>query len=335
MTAPLATVVVVTYNSRRWFARQRTALEAQSETRWRLVVVDNASRSEERPTGADLPAGAHIMQMHANLGFAEANNRAAARTRSRYLIFLNPDAFPEPDWMAHIIALAERHPGAAAIGSTQVRADAPHQFDGTGDVMHASGLAYRSNYGRPRGRPPPLGESFAACGAAMLVRRDAFEAAGGFDSRYFCYFEDVDLCFRLRLAGHAILQSPTAVVAHVGGGAAGVRNPFADYHGARNRVWTFFKCMPAPLLWPLLPLHMLANVAAVSVALASGRGLAAWRGFIAGLAGLGPIWAARRGLQRERRASWREIASALAWNPLVVVGRLPVIRPPKAPLQAG
>jgi GT2 family glycosyltransferase len=217
--------------------------------------------------------------------------------------------------------------GTGAVGATQVRANAPGVFDGTGDVLHASGLAYRSNYGKPRSAPPPLGETFSACAAAMLVRREAFEAAEGFDRRYFCYFEDVDLGFRLRLLGWSVLQSPDAIVAHVGGGSAGTRNAFADFHGARNRLWTFVKCMPAPLFWALAPAHAAACALAATLALANGRGLSAWRGIIAGLGGLAPIWRARRCVQARRVARWRDIARALAWSPHIFLGRQPVLRP--------
>jgi N-acetylglucosaminyl-diphospho-decaprenol L-rhamnosyltransferase len=323
VSPPIATIIVVTYNSARWLARQRAALEAQTETRWRLVVFDNASRPDERPKVRDLAAGGTIIQSELNIGFAAGNNAAARDADTPYLVFLNPDAFPEPDWLAALIRTAERFPLTAAIGSTQVRADHGDVFDGTGDVLHASGLAYRSNYGKRRGATPPLGETFAACAAAMLVRREAFETVGGFDESYFAYFEDVELGFRLRLAGWAVLQSPEAIVAHVGGGAPNERSGFADFHGARNRMRTFVKCMPAPLLWPLLPAHLLANAIACTFALR--RGWHAWQGYIAALGEVGAMWRARRGVNRI--ASTGAIARALAWSPFVFFGRKPVIRP--------
>ncbi|MBC7768858.1 MAG: glycosyltransferase family 2 protein [Phycisphaerales bacterium] len=327
MLAPLATIIVVTHNSARWLPRLCAAVAAQTETRWRLVVFDNGSRAEERPRQIDLPPGASLIQCENNLGFAEANNLAASDADTPYLVFLNPDAFPEPGWLAALIATAKRFPVAGAIGSAQLRADAPGVFDGTGDVLHASGIAYRSSFGKTRAAPPPLGETFSACAAAMLVRREAFEAAGGFDARYFCYFEDVDLCFRLRLLGWRVLQSPDAVVAHVGGGVAGARSAFGDFHGARNRLWTFVKCMPPALLWPLLPVHLIASALVCSSAALRGRGFHAWRGMMAGFAGLGPIRASRRDVQRARIARTDEIARALAWSPEILLSRRPVIRP--------
>lgn len=325
MTSPIATIIVVTHNSARWMARMAGAVAGQSETRWRLVIVDNGSRAEERPKLTDLPPGASIIQCETNTGFAAANNLGARDADTPYLVLLNPDAFPEPGWLAALIAHAEAQPGAAAVGSTQIRADAPRVFDGTGDVLHASGLAYRANYGRPRTEPPPLGESFAACGAAMLIRREAFEAVGGFDENYFCFFEDVDLCFRMRLARWRVLQAPDAVVEHVGGGVVGRRSAFADFHGARNRVWTFVKCMPAALFWPLLPAHLLACALAATAAALRGSDFAAWRGYMAGLATM--PWRARGEVQRKRTASTAEIARMLAWSPLCFIGRRPVIRP--------
>lgn len=324
-----ADIIVITHNCARWLPRMSAALAAQTEQDFRLIVFDNGSRPEERPARSMLPQGASIIFSADNLGFAEANNRAAREGRSPVLVFLNPDAFPEPDWLRVLLQTLGGHPGAAAIGSTQIRADDPDVFDGTGDVLHASGIAYRSNFGRPRprrGAVAPLGETFGACAAAVAVRRDAFEAVGGFDGRYFCYFEDVDLCFRLRLAGWRILQSPEAIVAHVGGGVLGKRSAFSDFHGARNRTWTFIKCMPPELFWPLLPLHLAACAAAATWALIRGRGFSGWSGFVAGLIGWSVMWKTRRSLQSERRASAFAIARVLAWNPLVLRDRRAIIR---------
>lgn len=320
-----ATIIVITHNAARWLPRWTSALAAQTETQWKLVVLDNASRQEERPKPEDLPQGALLIQSEENLGFAAGNNRAAKDADTPYLVLLNTDAFPEPTWLAELLTLADKYPEAAAIGSTQIRADVDGIFDGTGDVLHASGISYRSNFGQPRGQIPPLGESFAGCGAALLIRREAFEAVGGFDERYFCFFEDVDLCFRLRLQGHIVLQSPDAVVHHVGGGSTGGRSAFARFHGARNRFWTYVKCMPAQLFWPLLPAHLALSAAACTAAAFTGGGLAAWRGYFAGIAGVGPIWRSREALRKTRKARARNIARRLAWSPFVFFGRKPVI----------
>jgi N-acetylglucosaminyl-diphospho-decaprenol L-rhamnosyltransferase len=329
VSTPLATIVVVSFNSARWLARQRAALDAQTERRWRLIVLDNASREDERPHLRDLPSDATIVQSAINLGFAKGNNAAARDADTPYLVFLNPDAFPEPDWLATLIATAEANPRGAAIGSLQLKASAPDTLDGAGDVLHVSGMGYRGGYGHKRDAASrALAEPFSACAAAMLVRREAFEEIGGFDPRYFCFFEDIDLCFRLRLAGWRILQAPDAIVAHVGGGTTGARSAFAEFHGARNRLWTFVKCMPAALLWPMLPLHLLLSAAAATISAARSRHFAAWRGIAAGLDGIAPILGSRQDVQRTRKVGVLEIARALAWAPDILFNRRIVLRKP-------
>ena len=132
LTEHAVTIIVVTYNSARWRERQLASLVAQTDTRWRLVVVDNASDEAERPSARDFQVNAQIIQSEHNVGFAQANNMAAVDQTSPYLIFLNPDAFPKPGWLAALLETANRYPQAAAIGSTQLRADAPDVFDGVG-----------------------------------------------------------------------------------------------------------------------------------------------------------------------------------------------------------
>jgi len=89
-------------------------------------------------------------------------------------------------------------------------------FDGTGDAYSALGVAWRGNHGRSSQEFVPEGETFAPCAAAALYRTDAFRRAGGFDERFICYYEDVDLAFRLRLCGGRCIQVPDAGVHHVG-----------------------------------------------------------------------------------------------------------------------
>ena len=159
---------------------------------------------------------------------------------------------------------AEREPAAAAFASQMLLASAPDSLDGAGDSYHVSGRAWRNGHRARRASWPPADvEVFAACAAAALYRRAAFDEVNGFDEHYFCYFEDVDLGFRLRLGGYRCLYVHAAVVRHVSSGLAGYRSDFAVYHGERNMVWTFFKDMPGPLLWLYLPQHVVLNLAAL------------------------------------------------------------------------
>jgi GT2 family glycosyltransferase len=285
-------------------------------TDFEAVVVDNGSRdaSLAQARAAITDPRITYLAIGDNLGFAAGNNRAAAGARTPYLATLNPDAAPAPDWLARLLAAADAQPDVAMWGSTQLDAADPARFDGIGDRYFALGLPWRGGHGRPVHPLPPRAPTFAPCAAAALYRRDGFEALDGFDARFFCYIEDVDLGFRWRLAGGTALQVGDAVVHHAGGASA-APSGFAAYHGVRNLIWAFVKNMPAPLFWPLLPGHVVLVALLLVRAVLQGNGAAVGRGIVHALADLPAVWAERRAVQARRRASTAAIAAALNWAP--------------------
>jgi len=126
--------------------------------------------------------------------------------------------------------------------------------DGLGDVYHFSGACWRKHHGRKlRSSDLVEGEIFSPCAAAALYRRSAFLEVGGFDEDFFCYMEDVDLGFRLRVRGYAAVFVPNAVVEHP---SKNRKSDFSVYYGHRNLVWCFVKNMPVPLLLLLALPHL-------------------------------------------------------------------------------
>ncbi|HET7746927.1 MAG TPA: glycosyltransferase family 2 protein [Vicinamibacteria bacterium] len=306
-------VIVVNWNSGAMLDRCLRALAAQTVRPSRVIVVDNGSSDGSADRLEARFPGVEVLRLGENVGFAAANNRAAAAARGiRWLALLNPDAFPEPGWLAALLEAADAHAGYSFFASRMVRADDPARLDGAGDVYYVNGLAARRGHGRPTPAREEPHEVFAACAAAALYRADEFDAVSGFDERFFCYFEDVDLAFRLRLRGARCLYVPRAAVHHVGSGTTGARSDFTVYHGHRNLVWTFFKDMPGPLLVFYLPQHLLLN--AVTLAVFAGRGQlrtivrAKWDA----LRRLPAIWSDRRRVQRTRTVSARAVRRAMA-----------------------
>lgn len=285
-TPPAVSVIVVAYNSADHLPRCLDALQAQSFRDFEIVLIDNAS-----PDGgvdeAILPANARLIRNTENLGFAGANNQGARESQARWIALLNPDAFPQADWLAEMLAAASRHPDIRMIGALQLMDEEPDRLDGAGDVYHLSGLAWRGGHGdAASGALAEDAEIFGPCGAAALYDREMFLAAGGFDERYFCYFEDVDLALRLRLKGERAALAPRAVVRHVGSASSGGRrSDFAVYHGFRNRLWTFLKCTPQAWLPLAAPLHAAATLALLAIHALRGSGGPAWRGVRDALAG--------------------------------------------------
>ena len=312
-------VLVVNWNSGPLLARCLQSLARQRRRPDRVVVVDNASSDSSLDVAAPFLDGAEIIRLQENTGFARANNIAASAAGAvDALALLNPDAFPEPEWLAALVDAAERHPGFTAFAS-QMRLDGtPDRLDGAGDSYHVSGRAWRNGHNAAAASwPAGEYEVFAPCAAAALYRRAAFDEVGGFDESYFCYFEDVDLGFRMRLQGHRSLYVPSSVVRHVSSALSGYRSDFAVYHGERNSVWTFVKNMPAPLFWLYLPQHVALNVASLFFYPLRGQGRAVWRAKWHALVGLRGVIRQRRNQQRRRRTGWRTLRDAMARGPAV------------------
>jgi N-acetylglucosaminyl-diphospho-decaprenol L-rhamnosyltransferase len=313
--APTVTVCIVAYESGDFLQPCLDALAAQSFGDFEAVIADNGS-SDGSVARLRLPDGRfRVQDMGGNLGFALANNRVTEASRSEFLALLNPDAQPDPGWLGALVEASRRHPEAASFGSTQYRLDDPDVLDGVGDVWHVAGLAWRAGEGWPAARAPGDGEIFSPCGAAALYRRDAFLAAGGFDPRFFCYCEDLDLGHRLRAMGAGSRRVSAAVVRHAGSGVSGRYSDFTMFHGHRNRIWTFVKNTPGGWFWLFLPYHVGFNLLYLGSAIRRGVFRPVWRSYLAAIAGMGPFLRDRRALARTRPKDFRSLLKLMAWTP--------------------
>lgn len=304
-------VIIVNWNSWALLARCLRALAAQTYQDFSVTVIDNASSEVMPPQLLAHYPHVRLVRNSRNTGFAAANNLAVQQHSgdSEWIALLNPDAFAQPDWLAQLMRATKAHPDGAVFASRQLNAADPSRLDGDGDVYHASGRAWRAGHGRAVPvHSPAVRAVFAPCAAAGLYRRSAFCEVGGFDEDFFCYFEDVDLGFRLQLAGYPCLLITGAVVHHLGSSTTGGQHSdFAAYHGHRNLVWTYFKNMPGLLFWLFLPLHLALNLATVlHYVRRPGVILRAKRDALLGLPGM---LRKRRTIQDRRRASiatlWR------------------------------
>lgn len=153
---------------------------------------------------------------------------------------------------------------------------------------------------------------FCPSAAAALYRRIALDQIGGFDDDYFCYVEDVDLGFRLRLAGYSAVYVPDAIVRHIGSATTGGQHSdFAVYHGHRNLVWTYIKDMPGILFWALLPLHLILNLVTVVYFGIRGQGRVILRAKWDAVVGIPKMWRKRHVIQQNRVASVIDIWKVL------------------------
>jgi GT2 family glycosyltransferase len=307
-----ATVIIVSWNSAPWLDGCIRQLLAQNCKPAAIKVVDNASTDNSVAVIKRFPE-VELIEAGSNLGFAAGNNLALAACDTEFVVLLNPDAFAEPDWLGNLVLAAQTYPLSAAIGSRQLNQADASIIDGVGDVYHVSGMVWRAGYGTAQQasdfQARPI---FAPCAAAALYRRKALLEIGGFDEDYFCYVEDVDLGFRLRLAGYDAMYAPDAIVHHVGSATTGSKHSdFSVYHGHRNLVWTFVKNMPGPLFWMLLPFHLVLNIVTLLHFSMQGQAKVIFRAKVDALKGLPVAWRKRKMIQKARVASLGSIWQSL------------------------
>ena len=198
-----------------------------------FVIVDNGSTFAEAQRLRDLAErDRHVVLLtgHGNVGFARAANLGAARAKGDMLVFLNPDAFLQPECIAGLVTEIEGRAAPCLVGGRVLNADGTEQRGGRrGDITPISALLSLSTLSKliPGWRryevhwegdaaPDAVVAVPTVSGACFGMRRTDFRGLGGFDERYFLHVEDIDLCWRVRQAGGEVLFHPKAEVVHLG-----------------------------------------------------------------------------------------------------------------------
>jgi len=194
--------------------RNLSALDWPAE-RLEVICVDNASGdgSAERIRAAAVP-GVRLVESPVNTGFAGGCNFGARQATGEYLALINSDARPHPGWLAEAVRILDYDRGVACVASKVLDWEG-RTVDYVGGGVSFSGMGYKREAGRPdTGEFDEARDVLYPTGSALVARADVFAEVGGFDERYFMFFEDVDLGWRLNLLGHRVRYLPTSVVYH-------------------------------------------------------------------------------------------------------------------------
>ncbi len=237
---PIASVIVLAWRlTTELIDCLRSLRDSKNAPPFEVQLVLNGASAETRAIVATHVRGAHIIDLEANVGFGGGCNVAALNSRGKYLVLLNDDTLVDRGWLATIVDAADSAPKrVGAIASVLFNTDGTVQeagsrvLPGAATVQFGKGMPMDAavSAGMLSRRPIDYGS-----GAALLIRRDAFEAVGGFDPIYEpAYFEDVDLCFRLKLAGWTTMLEPKAWVTHSSGGSTSRDRRFRDFASDRS-----------------------------------------------------------------------------------------------------
>jgi N-acetylglucosaminyl-diphospho-decaprenol L-rhamnosyltransferase len=280
-------IIIVNYNAGNYLVSCVHSVLNQHYPYKRIIIVDNAS-SDGSLLQLPVDERLTILQNEENRGFAAAVNQAVVTIPDdeiHWIALINPDVQLAPNWLQQMIHTAEQKKDYHSFGSTQIHWQgnpstliqwplidhqqawslteikqyfAQYQLDGTGDCYHALGFPYRRHYGSSIKLLPQSGPIFSPCAAAALYSLRLFKQVGGMEERFFCYCEDVDLGFRMRLeAGAQAWHVAEAIAFHAGSAISNQYSGFAIYHGFRNRIWLWIRMMP-PYGWCLFLLPHLA-----------------------------------------------------------------------------
>ncbi|MEV8608711.1 glycosyltransferase family 2 protein [Amycolatopsis sp. NPDC051373] len=231
-----STVVVVTWRGAAHVEACLDALAAQTRPH-RTLVIDNASDDGTAALLTAHPSNPQVVRLRRNTGYAGAMAVALERTTTPTIAWLNDDAAPEPTWLAELEDTLDEQPLAAAVTSHLELADGTTQSTGVRLTADGHGADLTES----------VDEVFGFCGGAALLRADAVRAVGGVPASFFCYYEDTDTAWRLRLAGWHVVSAPKARVRHLHGASTKPGSPLFHRWNERNRLLMLLRCAPAAI----------------------------------------------------------------------------------------
>lgn len=254
-TRPVA-VIILNWNGEKLLRRYLPSVVANTpETLAEIVVADNGSTDgslellrKEFPT-------VRVMSFDKNLGFAGGYNRALELTESEFTVLLNSDVEVADDWLTPLYTFMKANPGAGACQPVVRSLVEPTKFEyagAAGGFLDCNGFPYcrgrifaTTERDNSQYASRPTTDIFWASGAALMVRTDLYRKVGGLDTAFFAHMEEIDLCWRMQLAGYTIACVNSAAVYHLGGGSLPADNPRKTYLNFRNNLLMLHKNLPA------------------------------------------------------------------------------------------
>ncbi len=275
---PRVAVVILNWNGRNYLSRFLPSVMATTYGSIEVVVADNGSTDDSLEfLRAGFPSVRNIT-LERNFGFAGGYNRALRQVKADYFVLLNSDVEVTPNWLEPMLKLLEGNKQIAACQPKILSHSRRDEFEYAGA---AGGWLDRYGYPFSKGRVFDVcekdegqydqeGPIFWASGACLFIRSSVFFESGGFDEYFFAHQEEIDLCWRMQLAGHRIFSCPTSVVYHVGGGTLPRGRSLKTYLNFRNNRIMMSKNLPwQKKLW-LMPARNFLD------------GVSAWKGLLSG-----------------------------------------------------
>jgi GT2 family glycosyltransferase len=262
--SPTVTIVILNWNGRHYLEKFLPSVLATTYDNYKIVVADNASADDSITYLQSNFPQVELIRLSQNFGFAKGYNEALKNVQADYYVLLNSDVEVSPAWLQPAIGLLEKDEKAAACQPKILSYHNKNFFEyagAAGGWMDAYGYPFAR--GRvfevceeDRGQYDTTQEVFWATGAAMVVKSRVYHQLKGFDAYFFAHMEEIDLCWRIQLAGYKIYCCPQSIVYHVGGGTlpkGASRKTFLNF---RNNQIMLAKNLPRSEKWWKIPFRM-------------------------------------------------------------------------------
>ncbi len=276
--SPKVAIVILNWNGRHFLEKFLPSVLATSYENYEVIVSDNASTDGSVAFLQQKFPQVKLIRLDQNYGFAKGYNLTMDQVQADYFALINSDVEVEPGWLDRIINLLEQDDLNAACQPKLLSYNNKNVFEyagGAGGWLDSFGYPFAR--GRifdiceeDKGQYDEVERVFWVTGAAMVIRSNVFREMKGFDNYFFAHQEEIDLCWRMQLAGYKLFADPSSVVYHVGGGTLPRGNTLKTYLNFRNNQVMLYKNLPWSQKWWKIPFRIFLDA------------VSAWKGLFMG-----------------------------------------------------
>ena len=276
--SPKVAIVILNWNGAKYLEQFLPSVFSSTYSNYEVIIADNASTDDSiRFIKKNYPH-IHLIRFAENLGFAKGYNEALRQIEATYYILLNSDVEVTPGWLEPMVSLLEKNKSIAACQPKLLSYSNKNLFEYAGG---AGGWLDKYGYPFAKGRIFGVSEEdtgqydkaepiFWATGASLFIRAAIFHSMQGFDDYFFAHQEEIDLCWRIQLAGYQVYSCPSSVVYHVGGGTLPKSNSLKTYLNFRNNRIMLSKNLPFSKKLRVLSVRTLLDALSAIKALLAG-----------------------------------------------------------------
>jgi hypothetical protein len=279
MSAPRVSIIIVSWNALPLLKQCLPSVVATDYPNVEILLADNASTDGSGAWVATTFPEVKIVRHPDNWLFARGNNAAVPHATGKYIVFLNNDVEVPPGWLGPLVRLMEQNPDVGALQPKLLQYDDRGRFEyagASGGFLDRMGYPFTrgrlfDTMERDRGQYDDVRDIFWATGAALFLRRSAFDEADGLDEQFEMHMEEIDLCWRLQRLGYRVCVEPASTVYHIGGASLPQGSPRKAYYNFRNSLLMLYKNLP-PAHWRrTFPVRIALDTVAALKALIDGK----------------------------------------------------------------